>query len=132
MTKALCCILIDDDTDEHELFGMAIADTTHEVSCRYFHWCEQAIHFLTQRGVTAPDFIFVDLLLAHASGQDCLTNLLKLPALQAAKIYVYSGMQQDESEKYIKSLQVAGFLQKQPSVKLLSEALKALFEKANP
>jgi|GEM_PF-3211345 len=40
-------VMIDDDTDEHEIFNMAMEDLAEPIECLYFTDCESAIAYFT-------------------------------------------------------------------------------------
>ncbi|SDH45784.1 hypothetical protein SAMN04487996_13821 [Dyadobacter soli] len=70
--------MIDDDTDEHEIFNMAIEDLKETIDCLYFTDCESAVAHFSRAGAEAPSHVFIDLKLPRLNGEQCLAKLQQI------------------------------------------------------
>lgn len=68
-------MIIDYDTDEHEIVNMALEDLTEQIDCLYFKDFESAIAHFSRPGAMTPSHVFMDLKLPRLDGDQCLQQL---------------------------------------------------------
>ena len=83
-------VMIDDDTDDHEIFKMAVDDLDKPMHCLFFSDCESAIAHFSGSAVIPPGYVFIDLKLPRLDGDQCLQQLEKLRSFDNPLIAVYS------------------------------------------
>ena len=90
-------LLIDDDTEDAELFCEALKDVNPGVQCIRFNRIPQALDHLLADGAV-PTAIFLDAHLPSGNTMEFLSKLRALSRLDKARIFIYSGFVSD-SEK---------------------------------
>ncbi|WP_084439901.1 response regulator [Dyadobacter alkalitolerans] len=68
-------VMIDDDTDDHEIFEMALQELKKPVQCLFFPDCESALAHFSSKSVTPPGYVFIDINLPRIDGGQCLEQL---------------------------------------------------------
>ena len=63
-------VLIDDDTDDHEIFSMALEEIEEPFSILNFMDCESALQHFSIGDVQQPDFVFVDINYPESAGDN--------------------------------------------------------------
>jgi CheY-like chemotaxis protein len=124
MRKELLIFLIDDDTDDQEIFSMIIGDIDSLAKCEFADDGVDALRKLTSSvRPFLPDLIFIDINIPRMNGIECLTEIKKLPHLANVPTYMYSTS--DESFIVAKSLGVGadGFVKKEAKPKELEARL---------
>lgn len=116
--------MIDDDTDEHEIFNMAIEDLNDPIECLYFTDCESAIAHFTQPGTTAPSHVFIDLKLPRLDGDQCLAQLQQLRQFDDPVTVVYSSSIPDNLREKLTRSGVDKVIQKTDSIPELSRVIR--------
>ncbi|MFN0036334.1 MAG: response regulator [Saprospiraceae bacterium] len=128
MFENLTCLLIDDDTEDHEIFRIALEDVDAAVSLVTATRGAEALDMLTDNTRFIPDFIFIDLNMPLMDGKECLTHLRKMPHLQTVPIIVYSTSKAEyHREEYLR-LGATHFYTKPTYISDLSKALTAFFQ----
>ena len=85
------CLLIDDDEEEHEIFGVAVCNTFLPLNCFFFsHW-RDALIYLKDQNVDTPDFLFLDWHMAGCESMDYINALKEVPRLSTTQFVIYSG-----------------------------------------
>ena len=126
MEKIITCILIDDDPDDHEIFRIAIQETSVPVSCDFFHNWVDADNYLQNKAVYAPDFIFIDWYLSGVQGMDYLARLKQVPKLSSSQFVVYSGLIQSEIKINLLDVYNCKYLQKSGSISSTASGLRSV------
>src|SRR5689334_10510776 len=92
--------IIDDDSDDRDLFREALRETDESVFCQFATDGTSALQTLRKPGTLVPDYIFLDLNMPLMSGKECLIQLKKLPALKDIPIIIFttSALSEDEEE----------------------------------
>jgi len=122
----ITCILIDDDPDDHEIFRIAIQETSVPVVCDFFHnWVEADAH-LRNDAVYAPDFVFMDWYWSGIQGIDYLIRLKQITKLNTSQFVIYSGFVQSEIDANLLVDYNCKYLQKSGSIAATAAALKAV------
>lgn len=116
------CLLIDDDPDDREIFGIALEDVDRV--CRYI---------ATENGVDAlelledssfiPNFIFLDLNMPLMDGKECLREIKKIPHLNHIPVIIYSTSSYQKDVEETRLLGANHFLTKPSSIKALTTLL---------
>ena len=120
--------LVDDDGEDHEIFEMALEETSLGVQFKSFYSGPELIAYLNS-GQTPQDqsglLIFTDLNMPLMNGFELISNLNSLGHLSAGyKIVVYSTNANDEYKKQAKNLGASLYLIKPISFKALVNTLK--------
>jgi DNA-binding response OmpR family regulator len=97
----LVCV-IDDDTEDVELFSEALKDVSPDIECIRFHKIPQALEHL-KGNAKVPAVIFLDAHLPSGNSMELLSELRRLAWLNASRIFIYSGFVTDtEKNEYKK------------------------------
>src|SRR3954469_21538439 len=81
-------LLIDDDSEEHELFSEALKRYNSNIICLTAFNCWKGYELAQQK---KPDVIFVDMNLPGLDGMACLRKLKNTYSLKYVTVYMYSG-----------------------------------------
>ncbi|CAG5072996.1 hypothetical protein DYBT9623_04527 [Dyadobacter sp. CECT 9623] len=121
-------VMIDDDTDDHEIFKMALDDLGRSVDCLFFSDCESAIRYFSKPAASTPGYVFIDLSLPRIAGDRCLQELQKLKEFDHPCIVVYSTSIPKEWQSRLSNLGVDKFIEKTFSVPTLVDEIRHLTE----
>lgn len=88
--EVLKCLLIDDDIEEHLVFGMALADFAVLLDYSAHVSGVEALEALRSEPESFPDFIFLDINTPYMNGIECLMELKKIDHLKNTQIIIYS------------------------------------------
>lgn len=126
MKNPILCLLIDDDSDDCEIFQMALGKIKAPVECVNVHDAQKALHLL-RRSTFKPDFIFLDLNMPRMSGKECLKHIKRMEKLKHVPLIVYStsNIQKEIDEVY--ELGASFFITKPSELGILQEALADCF-----
>ena len=127
MKDANLVVMIDDDTDDHEIFSMALSEIKAPVNCLFFQDCEHALAHFNEE-VNAPGYVFIDLNLPRIDGGECLAKLQKLKEFDHPCIIIYSSGIPVEWQDNLVALGVDKFMEKSGSIPALVEQLKQLLD----
>ena len=83
-------LLIDNDTDDQEIFSMALGEIDSTISCLMADDGLSAIEKLTTSPGCIPSYIFIDMNMPLMDGKQCLQEIRKIPAYADVPIYIYS------------------------------------------
>lgn len=119
-------VLIDDDTDEHEIFKMAVDDVDQALECIFFVDCESAIAHFSQNSVTGPGYVFMDFKLPRIDGDKCLQDLQKLRQFDQPLIIVFSSSLSSDWQEKLLNAGVDEFMEKTASIELLTQKIEGL------
>lgn len=109
-------LLIDDDADDRELFGMAIHKLEKKVAFETLPSAEDALTWLDRE--VNPDFIFLDYNMPGMSGPECLQHLKSDDKLKHIPVLMYSTSNNPLYEELCRSYGAAHYIVK--PVKLMS------------
>jgi|1186.fasta_scaffold398254_2 DNA-binding response OmpR family regulator len=80
-------LLIDDDSDEHQLFSDALVKYNNSITCLTAYNCSEGYSLAQQK---KPDIIFLDMNLPGTHGLACLRKIKKTYPLHDVTVYMYS------------------------------------------
>lgn len=121
--------MIDDDSDDHEIFDIAINEIDEPFEIYHFDDCEQAIKHFGTPGAEQPGYVFVDINLPRIGGPECINQLQDLRRFDDPRIIIYSSsIPETWKEKFTRN-GIDEFLEKTGSLSDLKEKLIALFLK---
>ncbi len=105
--------MIDDDTDDQEVFCMTLEKINPFVKCEFADDGVLALQKLRKGSTFLPDLIFIDINMPRMNGIDCLAEIKKLAHLANVPTYMYSTS--DDSSIVAKSLSAGamGFVKKE-------------------
>jgi CheY-like chemotaxis protein len=83
-------LLIDDDTDDWELFSEALAAVDPIIVCHHATGGADAFNRLRNREFSTPDIIFLDINMPVMDGWQFLTQLKSEEALRHIPVIIYS------------------------------------------
>ncbi len=118
--------MIDDDTDDHEIFEMAVHELKEPVKCLFFPDCESALAHFSSKSVTPPGYVFIDINLPRIDGGECLQQLQKLKEFDHPCIIIYSTSIPDEWKPRLQQIGVDKFVQKSGSIQGLVDTIEHL------
>jgi DNA-binding response OmpR family regulator len=79
-------LLIDDDSEEHELFSDSLKRYNSDITCLTAFNCWKGYELAQQK---KPDIIFMDMNLPGTHGLACLRKLKKTKDLRDVTVYMY-------------------------------------------
>ncbi|KQS27651.1 response regulator [Dyadobacter sp. Leaf189] len=121
-------VLIDDDTDDHEIFKMALDDVDKNLECLFFPDCESALAHFDSGPVMAPGFVFVDISLPRINGAQCLQQLQRLQEFDSPVIIIYSTTIPEEWKPQLETIGVDKFIEKTGPISALTTQLQHLLQ----
>lgn len=83
-------VIIDDDSEDQEVFIDAVKEVDNSVLCLTFSDGEEALKIMKADGLEVPQLIFLDLNMPRFSGKQCLAELKKIKKLNSTPIIIYS------------------------------------------
>ena len=120
--------LVDDDTDDQEIFIMALQEINPEISCSVASNGVEALEKLSEEPFYIPRYIFVDINMHKMNGIECLEHIKKIDRLKNSQIIMLSTSADESIVKQCKQLGADHFLAKPPGLTLLVEALRKLIK----
>jgi CheY-like chemotaxis protein len=90
LKKTKTFFIVDDDSDDQEIFVAAANEVDQSIKCIAVDNCEDAIQMLKKSTDESPDFIFLDLNMPRINGRQCLVELRKLAHLKHVPVIIYS------------------------------------------
>lgn len=119
-------VMIDDDTDDHEILKMAVEELDRPMQCLFFPDCESAISHFNENAVVAPGYVLIDLKLPRIDGDQCLEELQQLRRFDSPQIIIYSSYIPDEWRGRLSRIGVDHFLQKTDSLPILVDSIQQI------
>jgi response regulator RpfG family c-di-GMP phosphodiesterase len=86
--RALHLIITDDDSDDQELFSMAISEISKNIKISLAENGTDLIKKLQEKEL--PDLIFLDLNMPGMNGIECLAKIRSTPSLAELPVLIYS------------------------------------------
>lgn len=119
-------MIVDDDSEDRELFREAIAEIAPSINCFSAKDGKEAVHVLTNELVILPDYIFLDINMPVMNGRECLIEIKKNTKLRHVPVIMYSTTSDTKEIKGFYSLGAHDFLIKPNNFVKLVEALGSI------
>jgi CheY-like chemotaxis protein len=87
---SMLILMIDDDSDDAELFCSAVKVISSSINCLTSKGSEEALILLNQHPATLPDVIFLDINMPKIDGRQCLLEIRKNKQLEHIPVFMYS------------------------------------------
>ena len=126
MTKAKCCLLVEDDPDDQELFIDAVHSISSQAGCYVVSNGEEALSALQFQPGFDPDYIFTDLNMPRMHGFQFLEILRGLESFRSVPVIVLSSDFSEATKERARQLGASAFYPKAPPG-ALREILKPYF-----
>lgn len=117
-------MLADDDNDDAELFGEALAGIKPPVAFHHVEDGHGVFQFLNVSGNKKPDIIFLDLNMPEMSGWQCLAKLKNDIYLKEIPVVMYTTSSNSRDKEIAMELGAHGFLTKPTDYKVLKKMLE--------
>jgi PleD family two-component response regulator len=127
MDRIKSCLIIDDDTDDQEIFLMCVKKIDGTIDCKTAHDGDQAIFMLTTTEDYKPDYIFLDVNMPKMNGIECLKEIRKIERLKDTKVYMYSTTTENNMVDESGNLGADDFIVKPIRTSKLKEKLYNIF-----
>ena len=126
-------LIIDDDTEDRELFLEAVGKIDPSIKCYSAKDGREAIHVMTNELIVLPDYIFLDINMPVMNGRECLIEIKKNSKLKTIPVIMYSTTSDTNEIKGFYSLGAYDFLIKPANFSKLMDALASIIvvKKAN-
>ena len=131
MEKVINCILIDDDSEDHEFFEIAIMQTQLQIHCTYFKCGIEAADHLKIVTHYHPDFLFLDWNMPKLNNYDYLFSLKQIPILKNTQFIIYSDYVSPDEIRDLQYTYNCRFLKKASSIQNLTTNLHSIFAWTN-
>jgi CheY-like chemotaxis protein len=118
-------LLVDDDSDDSELFSEALMELDSSVK---FQRAIDGCDALTQleKNKMKPDIIFLDINMPKMDGWECLTKLKNIEEYKDIPVIMYSTSSHKKDIESAAKLGASTFISKPESYKRLKEILKSV------
>ena len=83
-------VYVDDDSDDHLIFSLAVLEIKPTAILHTFSRCDQAISYLKDETAPLPDIIFLDQYIHGNQNNECLQELKKTARLEQVPIVIYT------------------------------------------
>jgi DNA-binding response OmpR family regulator len=110
MIHSKLILLIDDDTEDQEIFIDALKQIDSSILCLSFTDGEEAIRLLETDIIEVPDLIFLDLNMPKFSGKQCLGQLKNIEKLKHTPVIIYTTSSDKKDKDDTKELGADHFL----------------------
>ena len=122
------CFLIDDDSDDRDIFELALKDIKYSCYCKTADNGVEAFKIFEKNPDLVPDFIFLDLNMPMLSGMQCLKRIKEMPQMKQVPVIIYTTSSYEKDMIEAKELGAAHFLIKPSSIIKLSELLRKIIQ----
>ena len=129
MTHYRSILLIDDDTEDQEIFLDAIKEVDPGVHCTTANDAEAALKQLNEEIVVRPDILFIDLNMPKINGKQLLKEIKKSDHLKGIPVVMYSTFFGPQDIEEITSLGAVHYMIKATRFIELCNALKYILSK---
>src|SRR5690349_7796961 len=98
-------LLIEDDTDDQEVFSMVLQEIDPSIQCSFANNGIEGLERLQRSKSFRPDFIFIDLNMPMMNGFDCLREIKKSAHLENCRTIIYTT---SSDEKFLTQSKILG------------------------
>lgn len=124
-SQKITCLLVDDDADDRDIFGMALEDIGDSFKLITVADAEEALKWVNT-SEEKPDFIFLDLNMPRMSGTEVLIEMKKNEELKHTPIVIYSTSSADKDRNAAFQAGAHSYFTKPSAIRELTEKLKML------
>ena len=125
-SKAKCCLLVEDDPEDQEIFIDALNSISSTTGCYAVANGEEALFTLAQEQFT-PDYIFTDINMPRMDGLEFLKKLKGIEKFRSIPVIVYSSEYSEAQIQKVKGLGASAIYSK-ARMAVLKEILKKYFQ----
>ena len=125
------CLLIDDDTDDHEIFKLALETVDKSIFCVCIDQSINAIKRLKTDESFVPAIIFVDINMPVMNGMECLAEIKKIEHLKNVPVIFYSTFADPDKLSEMKKLGAVEYFEKPSDIDVLVDKLSSIFKEYN-
>jgi len=126
------CFLIDDLTEEHVLFKLALDETGLPVDCYYYHSAREALAELKGSTYPMPDVIFVDMNMPGMDGYLFLRAIKNVDRLKNIPVYIFTVIDDPLERKQALRLGAADYVVKCTDPEKQTEVIKDILTSSLP
>lgn len=123
--KNLTVFMIDDDSDDREIFGLALKSVDKTVKFVSTDDCKSALRQLKTQEVT-PDCIFLDINMPGMNGVACLGELKKTASLKDIPVFMYSTHTDEQTCKELLDKGARECIRKQTELQQLQKMISEI------
>ncbi len=123
-------MIIDDDTDDTEIFCEAADCLNNFCDCNAQHSCEEALRYL-KMSPTKPDYIFLDINMPKIDGKQCLKLLKADSDLKDIPVIIFSTSNQKSEIDSMLANGATSYITKPSSAEELSHILHNILNTSN-
>jgi CheY-like chemotaxis protein len=117
------CLLIDDDSEDQEIFVTAVREINSTTKCRVVSDAENALKLLKQTS-ELPDLIFLDINMPKMDGFEFLVHIKRDQRLSNIPVIFYSTTKDESQISKATKLGASAFISKTSDYKSLCEILQ--------
>ena len=121
------CLFIDDDSDDQELFAIALSAVAPDAVCLFASNGSDGLKLL-QGQSELPDFIFLDLNMPKLGGKDCLRAIKSDERLKHIPVIIFTTSSDPRDKEDAAALGAAGFITKPHRIVDLETMLQRFLE----
>lgn len=126
MPRRMTWLLVDDDSDDREIFLMSLKKINKQIDCDIAKDGAEALQKLRNYAVL-PDCIVLDLNMPIMDGRECLSELKKDDKLKNIPVFIYSTSSDSKFKDELKSLGAAEYIVKPSGMSALNEIQNDLY-----
>lgn len=119
--------LIDDDSDDREVFQAALSSIEFKNEFAEAENGEQALTMVMNKAFLVPDIIFLDLNMPKMGGLEFLKKMRLIPEYKEVPVLIYSTSSLQIDKDNVSAAGANGFITKHYSFDALCDELKSLF-----
>lgn len=122
--------LIDDDTEDQEIFLDALKEVDPLIHCSFANDGEEALKLLGGDALVKPDLLFIDLNMPKLNGKQVLSELKKSGTLKDIPVVMYSTFFGPQDIDDIRALGAAHYMVKATRFSDLCDSLEHILSRA--
>ncbi len=122
-------LLIDDDTDDQEIFMEALKEVYPDMQCYCKDDGEVVVKLLSRGEISKPDLFFIDLNMPKINGKEMLKKLKSIDSLKNIPVIMFSTFFGESDIKEFSSYGAVHYMVKSTNFSDLCRALKDTLSK---
>ncbi len=124
MRELTIALIAEDDDDDYQFFGLAVAELPYNIKLKRAENGEKLMRLLEER---VPDFLFLDILMPCKNGVLCIKEIRANPRYDEMPVIMYSSLTDMRNISLCYEYGANWFIQKPVTVPDLRDILKAIF-----